>query len=388
VTSAALPADAKGHVRGLDALRGLAALVVLIRHVVNAVAIPIPVQTALLTSPLAPLLNAQGAVQLFFVLSGYVLALSLARGSGGRGAWVQFWTKRIFRIHPPYVFGVLVALGVSAFYTVAEPGSGVTAWFTRSAAARPDTAEVLASLRSPGKAGGLLPVGWTLEVELIYSFAMPLLVALARPGRGVPLLAVSVALLALDSRFAMLWYAFAFSLGVVAFQQREALGPGLRALPVAARAAVALTGVLLFVAPMLLGWSVRTRGIVVTGFLPREILFMASGSALLVVSAAWLDSWQRVLSRPVLVFLGRISFSVYLLHLTWIHLLAPHLVVRGAPGRSVAILLAAVLAVTVATATVSHRLVELTSIAAGNRVCRWLAVRVGARPLPSHATEA
>jgi peptidoglycan/LPS O-acetylase OafA/YrhL len=383
--SAAQAPESGGHLRGLDALRGLAAIVVLIRHVFNAVALPADVQRVVVTSPLAPLLNAQGAVQLFFVLSGYVLARSLARGGGFLGL-VQFWLKRVFRIHPPYVAGVLAALAASAFYLPAAPGSGVSPWLARALTVRPEADALLASLRFPGMAEGLLPVGWTLEVELLYSFALPLLVAAARPGRGLPLLAACTAAMLLDARFARLWFALDFALGVVAFQERHALGRRLRALPSAGRAALALAGIALFAAPLLLDWSVAARGgIVVTGARPRDIFVMALGSVVLVASAAWLPAWERVLSKPPLAFLGRISYSIYLLHLTWIHLLAPRLVSAGAPGRSFAWLLAAALAATVASSAASHRWVERPAVAAGNRACRWLAARFGAPALPSRA---
>src|SRR5688572_5584929 len=99
----------------LDGLRAVAAVVVVARHTVNAIAMPEAVRHALLASPLGLLLSAQGAVRLFFVLSGFVLARSLARGPGS-GNVLQFYVRRLFRIHPPYVFGVLVAWLAAFFY--------------------------------------------------------------------------------------------------------------------------------------------------------------------------------------------------------------------------------------------------------------------------------
>ena len=75
-------ATSSGRIAALEGLRGLAGVVVVARHSLNAVQMPLPLRRALLEGPLAPLLNAQGAVQLFFVLSGYVLARSLSRHSG------------------------------------------------------------------------------------------------------------------------------------------------------------------------------------------------------------------------------------------------------------------------------------------------------------------
>jgi peptidoglycan/LPS O-acetylase OafA/YrhL len=188
----------------------------------------------------------------------------------------------------------------------------------------------------------------------------------------------------LDARFATAWYAIDFALGVVAFQERAALAPRLAALGAPAQAAIALAGVLLFSAPLWLGWSQPAADVLVSGFAAEEIAVMGAGAAILVAGAAWLPAWQRALSRPALLFLGRISFSVFLLHLTWIHLLAPRVVAPGARGSGL-LLLAGVLALTIASAVPSHRFVELPAIALGNRACRWLARRLGVRAPASRA---
>lgn len=116
-----------GHLAALDGLRGIAATIVVIRHVFNAAAMPVETRIAILHSPLAVVLNGQGAVQLFFVLSGFVLAASLARGRG----WVdllQFYVKRVFRVHAPYVFGLVFAWVASRAYPV--PGGGSSRRFS------------------------------------------------------------------------------------------------------------------------------------------------------------------------------------------------------------------------------------------------------------------
>ena len=58
------------RVVALDGLRALAALVVVVSHTSNAIPTNWLLRSDLLESPLAIFLNAHGAVQLFFVLSG------------------------------------------------------------------------------------------------------------------------------------------------------------------------------------------------------------------------------------------------------------------------------------------------------------------------------
>jgi peptidoglycan/LPS O-acetylase OafA/YrhL len=114
---------------------------------------------------------------------------------------------------------------------------------------------------------------------------------------------------------------------------------------------------------------------------------MAPGAALLVACAVALPGFARVLSRPPLRFLGRISFSLYLLHVPILNLLAPRIVSPQIPWSGFALLIALV-AVVVPASIACHRWIELPSIALGNRVCRSWAARLGSPPLESHAADA
>ncbi|MFT5441879.1 MAG: peptidoglycan/LPS O-acetylase OafA/YrhL, partial [Myxococcota bacterium] len=86
------------RVSSLDGLRGVAAIIVVVGHTIGAV--------------LAPLGIAGPSVMLFFVLSGYCLSASATRGDRSTDR-LQFYVRRIFRIHPAFVFALLVAWQVS-----------------------------------------------------------------------------------------------------------------------------------------------------------------------------------------------------------------------------------------------------------------------------------
>ena len=75
----------------MEGLRGVAATIVVVRHTTNAIAMPEGTRRALLEGPWAPLLDAQGAVALFFVLSGFVLAGSFAAAVLALGLWALNW---------------------------------------------------------------------------------------------------------------------------------------------------------------------------------------------------------------------------------------------------------------------------------------------------------
>jgi peptidoglycan/LPS O-acetylase OafA/YrhL len=143
------------RIEGLDGLRGLASLVVVLRHTSNAIAMPWDLRRALIEGPLALLLNSQGAVQLFFVLSGYVLARSLERNSGWV-AVVGFCAKRILRIHPPYVLTVLAYWILSFFFVTSHRGH-------HPADPRPSDLDwqQLASVFDSAPWLSVVPQGWT-----------------------------------------------------------------------------------------------------------------------------------------------------------------------------------------------------------------------------------
>lgn len=373
---------ATGRVGSLDALRGLAATVVVVCHSLHAVKLPAGVPHALFQGAATLVLNAQGAVQLFFVLSGYVLARSLARGDLGTG---EFWIRRIFRIHPPYVFAVLFAWCASAFYRPIGPGQGLTLWLQVALRPDVDARRVLASLLFPGEAQGLLPVGWTLRVEMLFSLLMPLLVVAARPGRGIPLLLASTVLLAMPLGVEWPWYAVDFTVGLLLFRERRCIASLLGALSGWSGTLLLLLGAALLAAPHWLEWAPHGAAVVYGANLPRAILVMALGAGLIVAVASSVPAVDRALSVRPLLFLGRISFSLYLMHLAWICLLAPRIVVPGSPG-SVLVLIAAVLAAAVTSATVAERWIERPSIAGGKLVCDAL-WRRGAATRESAAAE-
>lgn len=97
----------------LDALRGLASLAVLFSHILIIIG-PTSmgyVLHALLTrtySPFQIIVNGFGAVILFFVLSGFVLSLPLLNGK--RESYSGYLVKRFFRIYVPYILSFFVAL--------------------------------------------------------------------------------------------------------------------------------------------------------------------------------------------------------------------------------------------------------------------------------------
>lgn len=357
----------RGRVVALDGLRALAALVVIFAHASFAIAKTQWQAIALHHSPLVPLVNATGAVHVFFVLSGYCLTASAQRGS--RAADVaQFYVRRIARIHGPYVATALLAW-LASLWLYPRPVAGLSPWMRDLLSARLSPVEILAALRFPGMAGGLLPQGWTLEVEMLFSLLLPAMVWIAARLHWSALVLASLALIALwDAPSETPRFALDFSLGIGLYLERARLAALIARAP---RGSVAALGVL---------------GLGVVCFPPYTLLgarspklatvVFACGSLLLVAAAAHAGTFQRFLAWRPVAALGRVSYSIYLLHFTVLALSTPLLAggVGLAGGAAFALWVAVV---TCALAPLSYRAVELPCIRAGNAICRWLAQRSG-----------
>ncbi|MFI5289589.1 MAG: acyltransferase family protein, partial [Polyangia bacterium] len=94
---------------GLDGLRGLAALSVFFCHVA-AMMPPVWVPAGVTHSPLHVFWDGTAAVNLFFVLSGFVLALPFVGARRKDIPYAGFVIRRIFRIYPVYLVTVGLAI--------------------------------------------------------------------------------------------------------------------------------------------------------------------------------------------------------------------------------------------------------------------------------------
>ena len=359
--------DGSPRIVALDGLRALAALIVIFAHASYAIAKTQWQMIALQHSALVPLLNATGAVHVFFVLSGYCLTASAQRGS--RAADVaQFYVRRVARIHGPYVATALLAW-LASLWLYPRPVAGISPWMRDLLNARLSTGDFLAALRFPGTVGGLLPQGWTLEVEMIFSLLLPAMVWVAARVHWSALVAASLALIAFwDAPSETPRYALDFALGIALYLERARLAAAFARAPRGTAAAVGALGLLVVCFPPYTLLGARSPRLATAVF--------ACGALLLVVAAAHAASFQRFLAWRPIAALGRVSYSIYLLHFTVLALSTPLLAggVGLAGGAAFALFVAAV---TCALAPLSYHAVELPCIRAGNAVCRRLAQRSG-----------
>jgi len=367
------PPPAADRVSALDGLRGVAALVVVFGHSFGAIGIPgVFGRVEWVHSPFAILINAIGAVHLFFVLSGYCLAGSVERGRGALDV-VQFYLRRVFRIQPPYMVALAVTWLLSLSYAAPAQHQGVSDEYLRHLGVSVPPAEVLWALKFPGTAGGLLPHGYTLEVEMIFSFLLPVLMWVSRRFHWSLLLAVS--LWTLWSPHPLHYsqhYLLDFALGIGLYREHERIARAFARLPTAAVVALLLAGLALFTYPT---WAIVM-------FSRSAILPFALGASVLVAGAIHWRPFAAVLSSRPAAALGRISYSSYLLHFGLLCWLARAIPRQLGVGEGAAFI-AAVVVCTLVVSAASYRFVERPSIRLGNRLCARLAASVGQRARPS-----
>jgi peptidoglycan/LPS O-acetylase OafA/YrhL len=300
---------AAGRLDPLDAMRGLAALAVLVSHVLDfGPSLEAPTLAWLLRfTPLRVLGNGRAPVVFFFVLSGYVLTLSLLR-PGAPGP-VGFALRRGVRLLPPVAAVLALSAALREVFWAGGPPPGV-GWLPAGQLWHPDWTWSELALRSLliGAAGdfSLDPPLWSLVHEWRASLALPLVLLMVR-GRVATLLAAALLLMAA-------------AIAAGAPLDHALLGPRLHstlaasayfALPFAAGAALAMAGRdwRLEGEPRHAAWV----AVVACAGLGSD-LASVGGSVLLILLARGPGAMPRLLSAPAPVLLGRISFSLYLVH--------------------------------------------------------------------------
>jgi peptidoglycan/LPS O-acetylase OafA/YrhL len=114
----------------IDALRGIAAIIVLISHV-SLFGLYGYEHVLAKWPPTRLLWSGHQAVILFFVISGFALYLLFEQMAAVRGRWLKFIAVRFLRLYPPYLASLVLALLVlkapALFGMAAPPNSPVIA---------------------------------------------------------------------------------------------------------------------------------------------------------------------------------------------------------------------------------------------------------------------
>ena len=273
------PARANSRNETVDALRGFAALSVCLFHFTNG-------QHFRATSYLLPV-GQYGwlGVEVFFVISGFIVPYAMLRAGYTLSAWPTFLAKRLVRLEPPYLMSIIIVLLLAIASTMTPGFRGPPIdWNVAQIAGHLGYLNTLLGLP------WLNPVYWSLAIE----FQFYILIGLTLPA----LVAVPVSL-------------------------RLAAVVGLALLPSALPLASAAT-----IVPALPFFAAGLVTFLLAAQLIRPAAYWATLAALgiaLVAARGWAEASAAIVPAVAMAtlriprigpvaLLGAISYSLYLLH--------------------------------------------------------------------------
>jgi peptidoglycan/LPS O-acetylase OafA/YrhL len=355
------PVPGPSRLPHLDGLRGIAILLVLPVH-----------------SPLRKVFDYGWiGVDLFFVLSGYLITGILLDSKGRPGYFSSFYARRALRIWPLYYFVLTIAFGVSPYLGgifAVHVGDGSLPWF-------------LTYLQNWG-AGSRGPAGlvitWSLAIEEQFYAVWPLVVFLLS-RRTLAVLAGAVFALSPVIRYGLLTLNVPdFPVYTTTFARLDGLAAGALLAIVVRSARVRMQSLVRWS-----GWLAGLGGAAsilalrigfVSPYVPADKASYVLGfSAIAVAFAGWsglaigAPRIQRLLTWSLLTHCGRISYGLYIYHymlFLWAHqYLAPWLEETFSLDRQLSRLIGWVIGIvlTFAVAEASFRWVESPILALKDR---------------------
>jgi peptidoglycan/LPS O-acetylase OafA/YrhL len=366
----------------LDSLRGLAEFIVLISHFL--LLFNLSWVNHLNKTPLRILKGGHEAVIFFFVLSGFVLSLPFFNDKK-EIRYSSYLIKRFFRIYIPYI--VTVSVSIIAYLSFYNPGIqsklNLSQWFF-NVWTTPLTTDLIINhiiLLGNFKDYALDPVLWSLSQELRISIIFPLLMFFVVKYNwkinillGILGSIVSILLFnyftpdqyPVSSNYPItLHYVLMFIMGALLAKYREVLITFFK------KQGTKLKFLTLFVGCFIYTYSGFAEEVFFKLFNIRNNwtiilpdLGISIGVCILIIVSLASKRISDILAMKPIVFLGNISYSLYLYH-TVILISCIYLLYNVLPIWSV-LLIALMLSIIVP--TISYYYVELPSIKRGKKI--------------------
>jgi peptidoglycan/LPS O-acetylase OafA/YrhL len=365
--------------RELDGLRGIAAVIVSIGHAMGVVmAVPAGAFGGLIISLAVGFINAGVAVDLFFIMSGLFLSGMIENLRSGRLS--EFYTRRFVRLVPPAVAAICVFFLASKIPALLRPpdarfASGYAMYYPGiHAVPLKDILLNLALIRHT-----MNPPLWTIRLELFTSVLFPLVVFLKNRRRSVGyrllLLGIFILLGSMVSSQQKLGvdvfhYLFMFYSGALI----RDFGPHLRKLQPFQQYIIlyaAIIGLLAIGhAVPLNGWHPFAFDLPVTFF---------GGFLVAILGYGEIGRVRHWMNGRTIQFLGRISYSFYLMNWLSVMVIGSLVIHSEIPGRygvfaAILVLTGGACACNIVLGSLLHILVEQPSVG----LSRYLASRSAA----------
>lgn len=292
---------AGAQISNLQGLRGVAALLIVLYHV-----------QPLLNRVYGTALDSHAAVfgvDIFFVLSGFVMVISNPRPDPARA--VRFLVQRFFRIVPLYWLATAAIIG---FFLIGFRPVGLHHLTPRIAA---ESLAFFPSTFPDGRHDLVLTVGWTLMFELFFYLALALTFPLRSIEKSVVLLGGLFAALSIVGQLVeplpylakfytspiMLEFLYGALFAILYMRWNEPAPPWL------SRAGLAL---------LLLGFAVSFAldrfGVPVPNKHDARFLILGLPAAAVIAGALAMERGGWILRQRFLLELGAASYALYLFH--------------------------------------------------------------------------
>ena len=359
----------------LDSIRGIAAMAVVISHMGyytdNLSFIP----NWVWSTPAVIFTMGWQSVSVFFVLSGFVLSHRIFNAKGSDFVLskdlVPFLANRTARICIPFVavlglsflgYAVTKNYHFSEFVTVPDQ----LPWMRSRWGYELGILDVVRQTFLPVPGGGnrLIPQDWSLTVEYNVSLLFPFFIVVATQSLGALWLLV---ILLLKKH----WYFIHFAFGISISKSFEKI-----AFVIPSK--FPYFGALTLSVGLIIYWN--PFGVVfpeVEGYDLRWI-WNGVGAALMICGVVASSTVQRVLSIRPLLYLGKISYSIYLVHILVLKVMTPPFLryinnqgITGVVSTS-AVFTLFTISIVIALSDILYRFVEIPSMQVG----RWLSSKI------------
>jgi peptidoglycan/LPS O-acetylase OafA/YrhL len=306
-----------GRIFVLDALRGLAAFTVIWHHFHFAFATAQSHRWYL-----RPFTAGHEAVMLFFVLSGYVLSVAVWHGK--QLPYPRYLIRRLTRIYLPYVAAMLISVVVGKHFLFSR--LPLHPWFYQTWQ-EPITWRVIAGGFMVEPYPKLNTSFWSLQYEMQMSLIFPLLCRIIAKFRtlGTALLiiglywaSVCVTRYTSDPYFISesLEYCTFFLMGALIAKSQTIITAKWNQAGITLKVLITATSFALYYHffGFLKGRTAFRFGFADSTDVFRSDFVVAMGVIGIIVVATSSETMQRLLDQPLFEYLGRVSYSMYLLH--------------------------------------------------------------------------
>lgn len=370
--------DREQRFEELDSLRGLAALSVLLFHLVFIFPMSHIVMNIFEYSPLRILVSGTEAVILFFVLSGYVLSLNFYKKR--TFSYRVYLTKRIFRIYPAYYFATFVGmLGVLLMFK--KKITSLSEWYNLLWTGNIninillDHAALVKSFVS-----NINPVTWSLIHEMRISIIFPLIIfALMKMnwkqeiffilcffGISVILFIITGAGNSAVTFINTLHYIPTFIAGALIAKYFSNITEKISRMSTLKKLLFVMVGLFLYLyaKPSFVFASFIYPSISPFYKTIMDEIFVATGSVLIIIFTLTSNRVKNILRSGIIKYLGKISYSLYLIHVPVIIVSLQFL-----HGKIHPILICAiVLVASITTSSLIYHSIEKPFVAIGSRI--------------------